>query len=171
MAPNLDFKIGEQVYFNGQKALVSEAHFYSDTVKIIINGKEYSVNKNDLFGMNNNKNEYYFDRQIDYYNEQISQNKERIEEQNTLWARAKDKIKSCRQQMASILHLAGVSIASQINDEIQKAQYYALRDSRMDARLEQIRATAEIMNAANNTATLAFNKMNISHQKSFFGLG
>ena len=171
MAPNVDFKIGEQVTFNGKKAVVSESHIYSDTVTIIVDGKEYSVNKNDLFGMNEKKNEYFFDRQIDFYDKQIEQNKETIKEQNTLWARAKDKIKSCREQMASILHLAGVSIASQINDESQRAQYYALRDSRMDARLEQIGATAEIMNAANNTATLAFNKMNISHQKSFFGLG
>ena len=166
MAPNVDFKTGDTVNFYGHNAIVSEAHYYSDTVTIIVNGKEYSVNKNDLFGMNNHKNDYYFDERIENYNEQIENNKETIKEQNTLWALAKAKIKECINQMSSILRSAGVTNGSQISDEKQKAQYDAFRDSRIDARSKQIRATAEIMNAANNTATLALNKMNVTHQKA-----
>ena len=170
MSTSINFKAGEHVLFNGKSAIVKESHSYSEFVTVVVDGKEYTVNKNDLFGMNNSKNDYFFDRQISAYDKQIQQNKEIISEQNTLWALASAKIKNCRQQMASILRSAGVSVASKIDDETQKAQYYALRDNRRDARSVQIRATSEIISASNSTASAALGKMNVTNQKALFGL-
>ena len=46
------FNRGEQVIYNGQKATVKNVNYASKTITIIMNGKEYTVDSNDIFGIN-----------------------------------------------------------------------------------------------------------------------
>ena len=158
MVLQANFQTGEIVNYDGKLAKVCDTGFGTSTITIEVDGKCISVDKNDLFGMNENlETSSVLDNQIANCDEQIEDN---------LWQQAKDEIKSLRNQMQALLSSFGVSLVTQL-DEPNKAQYKALRAERVNQRLVQIRATSDIMTAAHNTASVASYKQDLVNTKAF----
>lgn len=166
MGITTNFKNGETVNYNGKEATVVNTHSYSNYLTILVDGKQITVEKNDLFGMN--KSNKHFDRLIDSCDEQIAKNKSIINDAKLNWAAAVNTIKSCREQMHGILKSSGVSTFSQITNDEQRAQYLKLKNDRGDARSVQIRASADIINAAHSVGSAALSKMNFLNQQAIY---
>ena len=167
MVLQANFQTGETLNYNGKQATVCDTGFGTSTITIEVDGKCISVDKNDLFGMNNDlQNTSILDSQIESCDEQIAKNKSIIENSKQLWNNAKEEIKSLRNQMQMILNSFGVSLVTQL-DDANKAQYNALRSQRVNQRLVQIRATSDIMTAAHSTASAASYKQDLTNTKAF----
>ena len=162
------FNTGETINYNGKEAKIDSSYSYSSQIRIEVDGKIVTVDRNDLFGMNKNRPD--FEEQIAACDEQIEANKERIKNCDLIWNTAKRTITSCRDQMWALLSKAGVQSFSQITDEEVRAQYAELYGQKGDARSLQIRAVSDTINAANNTASVAIDKMHLVNQQYVFGL-
>ena len=154
------------VYYNGQVATIVAHTPNSQFITIEVNGVKISVNKNDLFGMNNLEevNKYY-DEQIAYYDEQMKKNEETIDANKSLWTACKNAIREGKQLLASILNELGVQDFSQITDKEQKQRYQDTVAKNSTARSTQLRATSDIISAANDTCSCATSKINLVNQQ------
>ena len=168
MVTSTGFNTGEIIKYQGKEARVVSSHSYSSQITIEVDGKMITVNRNDLFGMNDIRPD--FEGQIAQYDEQIEKNKEQIKLSDAIWNAAKQTIKTCRDQMWSLLSDAGVKSYSQITDAEVRAQYAELYEQKGGARSAQIKAVSDIIHASNNTASVAIDKMNLTNQQYVFGL-
>ena len=162
---NVTFKYGEKVNYDGKAAEVVFASSYSDKITIKLeDGTFVSVDKNDLFGMNNNV-QPDIKACLDSYDEQIAENKSFIKECQQLWTSAKEGIRKTKDEMNSYLASLGVTHAFQITNADQKKEYKAMRAECSDFRSEQIRASADILHTANATVSLAIDKGNMQNMQ------
>ncbi len=160
---NVTFKYGEEVNYDGKSAEVVFASPYCDKITIKLeDGTFVSVNKNDLFGMNNNV-QSDIETRMNSYDEQIAENKSFIKECQQLWASAKEGIKRSKEEMNSYLASLGVTHAFQLTNADQKKEYKAMRAECSDFRSQQIRASADILHTANATVSLAIDKGNLQN--------
>lgn len=160
---NVTFKYGEKVNYDGKVAEVVFASSYSDKITIKLeDGTFLSVNKNDLFGMNNNV-QSDIEARLASYDEQIAKNKSFIKECQQLWTSAKEGIKKTKNEMNSYLASLGVTHAFQITNADQKKEYKAMRAKCSDFRSEQIRASANILHTANDTVSSVIDKGNLQN--------
>ena len=152
--------------YNGQIATVVATTPNSNFITIEVNGVKFFVNKNDLFGMNirNEVNEYY-EEQIANCDEQIARNAQIIEENEDLWTKCSKSIKEFIKMMAQILSDSGVSDYKELTDENQKVKYANLVTQKRGTRSSQLRASADIISAANDTVSCASHKRNLVNQQ------
>ncbi len=166
---NVNFKYGETINYNGKSARIVSQNLTGSYLRIEVDGKIITVDKNDLFGMNKSAISG-LDRQIEVYDEQIKENKNLIKYYNEIWYTAKSGIKEARNKMASLLDSIGVTNAFQITNAEHKKEYAALRKERCDARMTQISASANILSTANDTVSLALHKGDLQSRQLLFGL-
>ncbi len=162
----ISFKYGDTVNYNGQEAKIVSHNQSGNFLRIEVDGKIITVDKNDLFGMNTDYESDY-DRQVANYNERIEENKNKIEHFQQLWYAAKDSIKLAREKIDNLFDSLGVTNVSQITNADKKKEYKSLKQERYDARMTQIRASADIIGTANDTVSLAINKGNLQNQQLF----
>lgn len=162
----ISFKYGDTVKYNGQEAKIVSHNQSGNFLRIEVDGKIITVDKNDLFGMNTDYESDY-DRQVANYNERIEENKNKIEHFQQLWYAAKDSIKLAREKIDNLFDSLGVTNVSQITNADKKKEYKSLKQERYDARMTQIRASADIIGTANDTVSLAINKGNLQNQQLF----
>lgn len=172
MAPQITFKYGETVNYQGNEAKVVSHNTSGDYLRIETeNGKIIVVNKNDLFGINSSPDspETGIASRVSYYDEQIEENKNFINLCQQIWENAKAGIKTTKEKMRSFLASLDITHAYQIQNAAQKKEYKAMRAECSDFRSQQIRASADILHAAHETGSFASDKGNLLNQ-SIFGL-
>lgn len=165
----ISFKYGDTVNYNGQEAKIVSHNQSGNFLRIEVDGKIITVDKNDLFGMNTDYESDY-DRQVANYNERIEENKNKIEHFQQLWYAAKDSIKLAREKIDNLFDSLGVTNVSQITNADKKKEYKSLKQERYDARMIQIRASADIIGTANDTVSLAIDRGNLQNQHLLFGI-
>ena len=166
MAPQITFKYGETVNYQGNEAKVVSHNTSGDYLRIETeDGKIIVVNKNDLFGINSSPDspETGIASRVSYYDEQIEENKSFIEKCQQLWYMAKEGIKRTKGKMNSYLASLGITHAFQLTNTNQKKEYNAMRTEYSDYRFEQIRASADILHTVNATVSLAIDKGNLQN--------
>ena len=164
MAPYIHFKTGETINYNGQKAVVVEAHSYSSYITIEVNGEKITVDRNDLFGMNNAKN--YYDERIADCDERIERNWGIIKLAEKVYDACANVIKACRKGMARILAELNVKSADNITDISKRKEYLSLSDEKAYNKVLKNRASADIMSAAIDTGSVCSTKMNLINQQA-----
>lgn len=169
MAPQITFKYGETVNYQGNEAKVVSHNTSGDYLRIETeNGKIIVVNKNDLFGINSSPETGIASR-VSYYDEQIEENKNFINLCQQRWNDAKEGIKNTKEKMRSFLASLDITHAYQIQNAAQKKEYKSMSAECSDLRGIQIRSSADILHTANETGSLVLDKGNWLNQ-SIFGL-
>lgn len=169
MAPQITFKYGETVNYQGNEAKVVSHNTSGDYLRIETeDGKIIVVNKNDLFGINSNLETSIASR-VSYYDEQIEKNKNFINLCQQIWNDAKEGIKTIKEKMRSFLASLDITHAYQIQNAAQKKEYKSMSAECSDLRGIQIRSSADILHTANKTGSLVLDKGNLLNQ-SIFGL-
>ena len=101
---------------------------------VVIDGKRVKVDKNDLFGVNSNLTEHP-QRLVNYYDELIEKNNEKIDGLKARGEALKAQFKVVQKQYYGLLSKFGVDKYSDIDDEAQKAEakkfYSDLSDLKM----------------------------------------
>ena len=155
----------QTVMYNGRRAVIQSAPQNSRYWTVVIDGKPVKVDKNDLFGLNNKRITEQFASQKSFYDDVIEKSKKTIKEAKGLWSAAVETMKSCRNQMYTILRDAKVTNFNQISDAEQRKKYQALATDRSSARMTQIRATSDIIGAAIDVGSAVSGKMNVIGQE------
>ena len=121
-----------KVWVNGQYLPATKASNGEWFVEI--DGKRVKVDKNDLFGVNNNLTEHP-QRLVNYYDKLIAENNEKIDYLKAKGEALKAQFKGVQKQYYGLLSKFGVDKYSDIDDEAQKAEakkfYSDLSDLRM----------------------------------------
>lgn len=172
MAPQITFKYGETVNYQGNEAKVVSHNTSGDYLRIETeDGKIIVVNKNDLFGINSSPDspETGIASRVSYYDEQIEKNKNFINLCQQRWNDAKEGIKTIKEKMRLFLALLDITHANQIQNAAQKKEYKSMSAECSDLRGIQIRSSADILHTANETGSLVLDKGNWLNQ-SIFGL-
>lgn len=173
MTHGITFKYGETVNYKGNPAEVVFATGLCDKITIRLeDGTVIGVDKNDLFGMNRDKDvETSLDKRIEYYTKEIEENKNFIKVCQEIWADANENIKEMKNKMATYLSSLGLSHAFQITEASQKKEYKAMRNECSDYKMAQIRASADILNTAHDTGSMALARGDIQNQQLLFTSG
>ena len=156
------FKYNEEVKYKGQHAVVINNNTGSSYITLRLDDGTYvTVNRNDLFGMNEDIQE-----RIDECDERIAKNFEKIKQFKLDWNEARDLSSLLSKQMNSILRAFHAINAGDIRDAKKQDEYFALREQRTDAILARNRATSGIISAAIDTGSECTNKLSLINQQS-----
>ena len=121
-----------KVWVNGQYLPATKAS--NGEWFVVIDGKRVKVDKNDLFGVNSNLTEHP-QRLVNYYDELIEKNNEKINYLKSKGEALKAQFKGVQKQYYELLSKFGVDKYSDIDDEAQKAEakkfYSDLSDLKM----------------------------------------
>ena len=121
-----------KVWMNGQYLPATKAS--NGEWFVVIDGKKIKVDKNDLFGVNSDLTEHP-QRLVNYYDELIEKNNEKINYLKSKGEALKAQFKGVQKQYYELLSKFGVDKYSDIDDEAQKAEakkfYSDLSDLRM----------------------------------------
>lgn len=164
MVRTAGFETGETINYNGQKAVVVESHSYLSYITIEVNGKRISVDRNDLFGMNDMKK--YYDDRMDYCDKRIARNWEIIKQSEKEYDFGSELIKKCRNGMARILADLKVKSVDEITDASKRKEYLSLSDQKAFAKTLKNSASSSIMSAAIDTGSVCTEKMNLINQQA-----
>lgn len=121
-----------KVWMNGQYLPATKAS--NGEWFVVIDGKKVKVDKNDLFGVNNNLTEHP-QKLVNYYDKLIAEKYEEIDFLKATGDALKAQFKGVQKQYYGLLSKFGVDKYSDIDDEAQKAEakkfYSDLSDLRM----------------------------------------
>lgn len=162
----IHFNAGEKINYKGENAVVVSDNFGSSSITICVDGKQISVDRNDLFGMN--KDNSYFQKRIAQCDARIAKFQKTIDFFNKLWSAAKEAAKDCRRQMASILSAFKATNYKQIDDKEQRDAYLALMGQNYDAKRTMNRASSSVISAAIDAGSECFAKGNLLNQQALY---
>ena len=149
----------EYIEYNGHKAKVIERNYVKRTITIEYNGEIYTVNINDLFGINDKIDN---SEHIDFLNKNIEERAESIKTLNVIWNKCKESIHSARAGINALFASLGISDKSQIENEDDMEKYIEYTDDIGSAKRDQRRASAEIQSDVNS------NLSDISSKHTFY---
>ena len=158
------FHRGDTINYNGQNAVVVRNPIYSKMITIRVDGKEISVDRNDLFGMNDMKK--YYDDKLAACDERIERNWKTIKQSEKEYSFGSELIKKCKNDMAKILADFNVKSVDEITDVSKRKEYLTLSDRKAFGKTLKNRASSSIMSAAIDTGCVCSEKMNYINQQA-----
>lgn len=127
---------GSYVVYEGKPALVKWGTPWSDTLTLEVDGKTITVNKNDLFGINNKiaeNQQEWFSSQIEKSQKELEINNEKMTVYKELYANASKEISKYKDFLYNLLRKNNVSSHNELKGDEQKeylANMAALKDSK-----------------------------------------
>lgn len=171
MAPQVDYKEGQYVIYNGHKAKVVRIEPCSDYIYIEFNGKCHRVDKRfGIFNFNNEPIGDAFSKRIkDEVNadidKRIASSDEYIarkEAEKTVFEKieeaAKETQKKCSRAIRNILDKFNATNEKGIQDASKQKEYLALLKDSSQARRTEIRANNDIYSTNNSILSECFSK-------------
>ncbi len=137
----------EYIEYNGHKAKVIERNDVKRTITIEYNGEIYTVNINDLFGINDKIDN---SEHIDFLNKKIEERAESIKTLNVIWNEFKELIRSARAGINALFASLGISDKSQIENEDDMKIYIEYTDAICSAKGGQRGTSAELLSKVNS---------------------
>ena len=137
----------EYIEYNGHKAKVIERNDVKRTITIEYNGEIYTVNINDLFGINDKIDN---SEHIDFLNKNIEERAESIKTLNVIWNEFKELIRSARAGINALFASLGISDKSQIENEDDMKIYIEYTDAICSAKGGQRGTSAELLSKVNS---------------------
>ena len=125
---------GSYILYEGKPAHIKWSTPWSDTITIEVEGKTITVNKNDLFGINDKKNEYaqWLETQAESRREEIIKNEKEMTFLKELYANSTKMITTCKETMYCLLRKNQVSSYNELKGDAQEkylAELATLKDS------------------------------------------
>ena len=160
---------GSHVIYQGKPAIVKMGASWSENLTIEVDGKIITVNKNDLFGINEKKEAQnaWFEDRVAEKKETIAKNDEKIELLNKVWNGAVAMVRSSKESMYSLLKKNNVSHYSELKGEEQEKYLKHMHD-RKDARSAQLSSAADVIRLAHQSGDLAFEIGDLLNQQALF---
>ena len=135
-------------------------------IYVVIDGVRVEADRNDLFGVNSNPNEW-LEQLIEQYDRQMGERDEKISFLEQAQVAIKKSIKTVKEAITKILAYFGVSTIDQISDESQQQEALSLKADEWNFRFEKTSISNRLYSACLSNFMDACSKGKLSNQLAF----